>query len=72
MDGTPKDRLLAEMRAVDRMRGYAIGLHGPEARDPDLIGAPWRKECSPPDGERATQRTCRATIGICRMPFRSG
>jgi hypothetical protein len=49
VDETPKERLLREMRAVVRERGYTLAVHGSEMRDLDLIAAPWTYGCSTAD-----------------------
>lgn len=38
------DRFLARLREVARECGYAVGVHGSETRDLDLIAAPWTVE----------------------------
>lgn len=37
---------LAVVREVARNHGYAIGLHGSQQRDLDLIAVPWIRDCS--------------------------
>jgi hypothetical protein len=36
------------VRAAARAHGYAIGVHGSQKRDLDLIAAPWTEEASLP------------------------
>ena len=38
------ETFLARVRAVARDCGYAIGVHGSEARDLDLVAVPWAVE----------------------------
>jgi hypothetical protein len=40
--------ILAEIRAVARGHGYAVAVHGSQARDLDLIAAPWTSEAVDP------------------------
>lgn len=49
-------RFLERMRAVARECGYAIAVHGSEARDLDLIAAPWTPEATSAD--RLITRLC--------------
>lgn len=37
------------VRTVARRLGYAIGVHGSETYDLDLIAAPWVDDCSTPE-----------------------
>lgn len=41
--------LLPKIRETAKARGYAIGVHGSETRDFDLIAAPWTAEAIAPD-----------------------
>lgn len=44
------ESLLADMRAVAKTCGYAIGVHGSQKRDLDLIAVPWTEQaCSADD-----------------------
>jgi hypothetical protein len=38
---------LVKVREVARAMGYAVGVHGSETRDLDLIAAPWRGDAKP-------------------------
>lgn len=39
---------IEKVREVARAHGYAIGVHGSQKRDLDLIAAPWVEGCSEP------------------------
>lgn len=39
---------IEKVREVARAHGYAIGVHGSQKRDLDLIAAPWTESCSGP------------------------
>lgn len=41
--------VLPTVRDVARAHGYAIGVHGSQARDLDLIAAPWTEEATGPE-----------------------
>lgn len=41
--------LLEPIRAAARGCGYAVGVHGSEIRDFDLIAAPWVEDAKPAD-----------------------
>lgn len=41
---TRESSIVERIRAVARECGYAVGVHGSEKRDLDLIAAPWRVE----------------------------
>ena len=43
------EKLLRPLRAVARIHGYALGVHGSVRRDIDLIAAPWTRKVSPPE-----------------------
>jgi hypothetical protein len=53
---------LADIRAVAREHGYAIGLHGSTRRDFDLIAMPWRDGYS--DKETLAHAIAQAACGI--------
>lgn len=41
--------LVHKIRAVCRLHGYALGVHGSEVRDIDLIACPWVSQPSAPE-----------------------
>lgn len=36
------------VREIAKLHGYAVGVHGSETRDLDLIAVPWVDQCSSP------------------------
>ena len=40
------DRLLEPIRALARVKGYAVAVHGSVARDIDLVAVPWTDDAA--------------------------
>lgn len=55
---------LPVVREAAKACGYAIGVHGSERRDFDLIAVPWREDSDAPD--RLAHKIAIAACGITR------
>lgn len=55
---------LPAIREAAKACGYAVGVHGSERRDFDLIAMPWREDAD--DADRLAHKIAKAACGITR------